>query len=280
MALWNEKLTPAPPGRKEPMTPAPSGPAVQPAAAPQPERNLAERGTTEAALAAAPRRPTPRERGEGGESVIAANLTIEGKIEGSGNVRMAGRFKGDVRIDGNFTIDPGAHLTGQVLAGIVVVGLAGRKMSKYSAIAGLCVSLVLFGLLVACGGSSSPPVAVSVSPTGATVFANDTADNWPPQTASFTATVTNTSNTAVNWTVTPATAGTITAAGVYTAPTAAEGLPTSATVTATSQASSTAIGTATVTITPTTVPGSYPITVTATEGPTSNTTSAITLKVN
>src|ERR1700677_841812 len=166
------------------------------------------------------------------------------------------------------------------LAGIVVVGLAGRKMSKYSAIAGLCVSLVLFGLLVACGGSSSPPVAVSVSPTGATVFANDTADNWPPQTASFTATVTNTSNTAVNWTVTPATAGTITAAGVYTAPTAAEGLPTSASVTATSQASSTAIGTATVTITPTTVPGSYPITVTATEGPTSNTTSAITLKVN
>ena len=56
------------------------------------------------------------------ESVIAAGLTIEGKIEGSGNVRMAGRFKGDVRIDGNFTMDSGAHLTGQVLAGIVVVG--------------------------------------------------------------------------------------------------------------------------------------------------------------
>jgi cytoskeletal protein CcmA (bactofilin family) len=124
MALWNEKLTPAPPpGRKEPMTPAPSGTTVQPPVPAQPERsNVAERGSSEPALAAAPRRPTPRERGEGGESVIAANLTIEGKIEGSGNVRMAGRFKGDVRIDGNFTIDPGAHLTGQVLAGIVVVG--------------------------------------------------------------------------------------------------------------------------------------------------------------
>jgi cytoskeletal protein CcmA (bactofilin family) len=35
---------------------------------------------------------------------------------------MAGRFKGDVRIDGNFTMDSGAQLTGQVLAGIVVVG--------------------------------------------------------------------------------------------------------------------------------------------------------------
>jgi len=79
-------------------------------------------------VAVAPRRPAPapavapRERIEGGESVIAANLSIEGKIEGTGNVKIAGRFKGDVRIDGNFTIDPGAHLTGQVLAGIVVVG--------------------------------------------------------------------------------------------------------------------------------------------------------------
>jgi len=120
MALWNEKPTPAPTGRKEPLTPVPAGTAPPAAAAPAPVERPVDRGTTEAALAAAPRRPAPR--GEGGESVIAANLTIEGKIEGSGNVRMAGRFKGDVRIDGNFNIDPGAHLTGQVLAGIVVVG--------------------------------------------------------------------------------------------------------------------------------------------------------------
>jgi cytoskeletal protein CcmA (bactofilin family) len=121
MALWNEKPTPAPTGRKEPLTPVPAGTAP-PAAAPTPVERPAERSSSEAALAAAPRRPAPAPRGEGGESVIAANLTIEGKIEGSGNVRMAGRFKGDVRIDGNFNIEPGAHLTGQVLAGIVVVG--------------------------------------------------------------------------------------------------------------------------------------------------------------
>jgi cytoskeletal protein CcmA (bactofilin family) len=119
MALWNEKPTPAPTGRKEPLTPVPAGMAP-PSAPPPAERSLAERSTNEAAIAAAQRRPAPRS--EGGESVIAANLTIEGKIEGSGNVRMAGRFKGDVRIDGNFSIEPGAHLTGQVLAGIVVVG--------------------------------------------------------------------------------------------------------------------------------------------------------------
>jgi len=116
MALWNEKPTPAPAGRKDPMTPAPAG-GGQPGVTPAPERSA-----NESVVGSASHRSVPRERGEGGESVIAANLSIEGKIEGSGNVRMAGRFKGDVRIDGNFSIDAGAHLTGQVLAGIVVVG--------------------------------------------------------------------------------------------------------------------------------------------------------------
>src|SRR6202166_80362 len=110
MALWNEK----------PM-PASAGPAVTPSA-PPPERSSPERTTSDPALAVSPRRPTHQTSSVCGESVIAANLTIEVKIEGSGNVRIAGRFKGDVRIDGNFTMEHGSHLTGQVLAGIVVVG--------------------------------------------------------------------------------------------------------------------------------------------------------------
>ena len=122
MALWNEKPTPtpAPAGRKEPMTPAPAGGVQPPLAAA--DRSAGAQRERSGWWAGRPHRPAPRERSEGGESVIAANLSIEGKIEGSGNVRMAGRFKGDVRIDGNFNIEPGAHLTGQVLAGIVVVG--------------------------------------------------------------------------------------------------------------------------------------------------------------
>src|SRR5258705_6915460 len=103
-------------------TPATAGPTAVPPSAPPPDRTPPERHVSDPALAVSPRRPTPKTSSEGGESVIAANLTIEGKIEGSGNVRMAGRFKGDVRIDGNFSIEPGAHLTGQVLAAIVVVG--------------------------------------------------------------------------------------------------------------------------------------------------------------
>jgi cytoskeletal protein CcmA (bactofilin family) len=56
------------------------------------------------------------------ESIIAADITIEGKIEGNGHVRLAGRFKGDVHIQGDLTIDAGAKLTGSVRANSVIIG--------------------------------------------------------------------------------------------------------------------------------------------------------------
>jgi cytoskeletal protein CcmA (bactofilin family) len=55
------------------------------------------------------------------ESLIAADITIEGKIEGAGDVRIAGRFKGDVNVQGNVTVEKGAHVTGQVHAATVIV---------------------------------------------------------------------------------------------------------------------------------------------------------------
>ena len=55
------------------------------------------------------------------ESLIAADLTIEGKIEGTGHVRIAGRFKGDVNVQGNLRIENGAKLNGGVKAKQVVV---------------------------------------------------------------------------------------------------------------------------------------------------------------
>jgi subtilase family serine protease len=168
------------------------------------------------------------------------------------------------------------------LAGIVAAGFAGRKFWRHSAWAGLGVSLLLLGLLIACGSSNNtPPITITVSPSAATLYPNDAADSWPPQTATFTATVTNTNNSAVTWAVTTANGGTINSSGVYTAPTIAAGLPTTATIMATSQADTTKTATAVVNITPTTVPGTYSgITVTATEGPTANTSSAISLTVN
>lgn len=67
----------------------------------------------------APRRVVSQ---ESRESVIGSDITIEGKIEGTGHVRLAGRFKGDVHIQGDLTVDAGAKLTGGVRANSVVVG--------------------------------------------------------------------------------------------------------------------------------------------------------------
>src|SRR5437588_588456 len=66
----------------------------------------------------------------------------------------------------------------------------------------------------------------------------------------FTATVTNAGNTAVTWTITPATgAGSINASGLYTAPATVSAQQT-VTITAKSQTDNTTTGTATITLTP------------------------------
>ena len=55
------------------------------------------------------------------ESLIAADITIEGKIEGGGSVRIAGKFKGDASVEGDLTIEAGAKLTGSVRADKVTI---------------------------------------------------------------------------------------------------------------------------------------------------------------
>ena len=67
--------------------------------------------------------PAPQHRADASlkESVISAGLTIEGKIEGSGNVRVACNFKGDIHVQGNLTIEQGAKITGSVRANTVIV---------------------------------------------------------------------------------------------------------------------------------------------------------------
>ena len=116
MALWKDSGTPP--------SPTASG---TPAAASTPAsvtelHGKSERAPVEPTTADSTRQRAPAIRPPGAESVIAAELTIEGKIVGGGDVRIAGRFKGDVQVDGNFRIDPGARLEGQVRAGLVVVG--------------------------------------------------------------------------------------------------------------------------------------------------------------
>lgn len=76
-------------------------------------------GTTPAP---APAAAAPRAVGrEAKESVIASDLSIEGRIQGAGNVRIAGRFTGDISVDGDLTIEVGARVNGGVKARRVVV---------------------------------------------------------------------------------------------------------------------------------------------------------------
>jgi len=58
------------------------------------------------------------------ESLIAADLSVEGKIEGKGNVRIAGRLKGNINIQGNLTVNEQAQLNGTLRARQVT--LAGK----------------------------------------------------------------------------------------------------------------------------------------------------------
>ncbi len=58
---------------------------------------------------------------ENQESLIAPGLIIEGKIEGTGNVRIVGRFKGEVSVKGDLTIERGAHISGEIRAKNIVV---------------------------------------------------------------------------------------------------------------------------------------------------------------
>jgi cytoskeletal protein CcmA (bactofilin family) len=110
MALWKD----SPAGTASAPSPAP-GAASPPAHPREPEK------TNVAPLSPdVPRRPAPRP--EMKESIISADLTIEGKIAGSGHVRIAGRFKGDVQVDGNLSLDAGARLEGHVKASVVSVG--------------------------------------------------------------------------------------------------------------------------------------------------------------
>lgn len=104
MSIWKEQS--APKRESIPMSPTPAPKAEAfPRADVAPTHDL-------------PRRAAER---ESKESLIAADLTIEGKIEGSGHVRIAGRFKGDINVQGHLTIEMDAKVTGAVRADAVII---------------------------------------------------------------------------------------------------------------------------------------------------------------
>jgi cytoskeletal protein CcmA (bactofilin family) len=114
MALWKEPTTPTT-TPKEPEKPN----GATDAADFTPVAKPAERPARVVAPESQPARVITADNQK--ESVIAANLTIEGKIEGAGHVRIAGSFKGDIQVEGNLTIERGAHLAGEVRAETIMI---------------------------------------------------------------------------------------------------------------------------------------------------------------
>ncbi len=108
MALWKDQTKPSP-SAPEAMNPARFD-------APPVAESKPDLATPAAASMRAPARDKARS-----ESLIAPDIAIEGKIEGSGHVRIAGRFKGDVNVRGDLTIESGATVTGSVRADKVVI---------------------------------------------------------------------------------------------------------------------------------------------------------------
>src|SRR5438128_8843702 len=108
MALWKDNTAP-----RENLAPVPE--ALEPARFDAPSKPELAPSPAAAPVARADT-GLPRK-----ESLIATDITIEGKIEGGGSVRIAGKFKGNVSVQGDLTIDAGAKLTGSVRADNVTI---------------------------------------------------------------------------------------------------------------------------------------------------------------
>jgi len=55
------------------------------------------------------------------ESIFGPGVTIEGTIEGDADLRIAGKFKGDIQIKGDLSIEKGAHIAAKINAAIVTI---------------------------------------------------------------------------------------------------------------------------------------------------------------
>jgi hypothetical protein len=171
------------------------------------------------------------------------------------------------------------------LAGVLLMGLAGRRLPRSYRIVGLCLALAVTGFLVACGGGSSsapPPPAITVNVTPQTVSTlYPSLAGAPVQQQQFAATVTPSSTSqTVTWAVSGTGNGSINSStGLYTAPSTLPNPNSPITITATSAATSTP-GTATVNLQTPTAAGTFPITVTVTEGSLPPQTTTFTLTVN
>jgi cytoskeletal protein CcmA (bactofilin family) len=117
MAIWKDNTAVQPPANPAATRePARFDTPSKPELVPKPVASPAPTATSTPLTMPAQDHALPRQ-----ESLVAADITIEGKIEGRGSVRIAGKFKGDVNVQGDLTVETGAKLTGSVRANRVTI---------------------------------------------------------------------------------------------------------------------------------------------------------------
>ena len=161
MSLWKENtaLKSVPEPAYSPPFDAKESAHVEAVPKPEPTGARAAAAATTVGTASTPRK----------ESLIAADLTIEGKIEGGGSVRIAGKFKGDVNVQGDLMIEAGAKLIGSVRADKVVISgeLEGSVLGASS------IDLQQTGVVVGDLKARSLAVAAGATMRGKAEFGGD-----------------------------------------------------------------------------------------------------------
>lgn len=54
-------------------------------------------------------------------SNIQQGITIEGRVEGKGDLKIAGQFQGDIRVQGQVTVEASACVTGEIHGDSIVI---------------------------------------------------------------------------------------------------------------------------------------------------------------
>jgi cytoskeletal protein CcmA (bactofilin family) len=166
MALWNqptpEEINEKP--RAEPPLPTPAAPAPAP--------------TSTSSL----KESAPKDRRE---TVFGAGVSIEGRIEGDADVRIGGKFKGDIQIKGDLSIEKGAQIKAKINAATVTIGGAVEGNVVASAQVKLLESAQLIGdlkattLIVAAGSKMRGHMEFGWSESETAKFSNGRAQENP-----------------------------------------------------------------------------------------------------
>jgi cytoskeletal protein CcmA (bactofilin family) len=166
MALWNQP-TPEESNEKPRVEPPPLTPAA-PTPTPTSTSSLKE--------------SAPRDRRE---TVFGAGVSIEGRIEGDADVRIGGKFKGDIQIKGDLSIEKGAQIKAKINAATVTIGGAVEGNVVASAQVKLLESAQLIGdlkattLIVAAGSKMRGHMEFGWSESETAKFSNGRAQENP-----------------------------------------------------------------------------------------------------